>query len=118
MRQLRYFSHSPFCRKVRLVIGEKKIRVEPVLQRPWEHDVSLRSLPLLTEENGTTVTDARAIAEYLDESHAAPPLMPADPAARATARRWINHFDEGVWRDVTARPSEPPNTACLTSPSG
>ena len=102
MRQLRHFSHSPFCRKVRLVLGEKKLPVEAVLQRPWESGVPISSLPVLTDDNGTVFTDSRALAEYLDEENPAPPLMAGDAKTRALIRKWINHFDEGVWQDVTS----------------
>jgi glutathione S-transferase len=102
MRQLRYFSHSPFCRKIRLVLGEKKLPFEAMQQRPWESGVPLAALPALTEADGMVFTDSRAMAEYLDESHVAPPLMPADPKARAGVRKWINHIDECIWQDITS----------------
>jgi glutathione S-transferase len=36
MRRLHHFVLSPFCRKVRLVLGEKKLTFELVAERPWE----------------------------------------------------------------------------------
>jgi len=102
MRQLRHFSHSPFCRKVRLVLGEKKQPFDAVQLRPWESGVPVSGLPVLVEGNGDVFTDSRAIAEYLDEAHPAAPLMSGDPKSRALMRNWINHFDECVWRDVTS----------------
>ena len=36
MRRLYHQPLSPFCRKIRLVLAEKKIEVELVEERPWE----------------------------------------------------------------------------------
>ena len=102
MHRLRYFTHSPFCRKVRLVLGEKKIRVAEVSLRPWEHDVPLSSLPTLSTDRDVVLSDSRAIAEYLDETCPSLPLIAGDALTRATIRRWVNHLDECVWNDVTS----------------
>lgn len=42
-------------------------------------------LPAL-ETDGTVLTQSLAICAYLDETHPEPPLMPADPLARAKVR--------------------------------
>ena len=43
-------------------------------------------VPALTLDNGATLIQSLAIIEYLDETHPAPPLLPADPVARAHVR--------------------------------
>jgi maleylacetoacetate isomerase len=43
-------------------------------------------VPALTLEDGTTLTQSLAIIEWLDESYPLPPLLPADPNARARVR--------------------------------
>jgi maleylpyruvate isomerase len=43
-------------------------------------------LPSLVLDDGSVLTQSLAIIEYLDEVHPAPPLLPADPIARARAR--------------------------------
>ena len=101
MRQLRNFSLSPFCRKVRLVLGEKRIAFESVSVRPWESGTPLTSLPELLDEDGTVLSDCRAIAEFVNELDTNPSLLPGRPLDRAIARKWVNHFDESFWRDVT-----------------
>ncbi|MEQ1755584.1 MAG: glutathione S-transferase family protein [Micropepsaceae bacterium] len=101
MRQLRNFSLSPFCRKIRLVLGEKKLPFESVPLRPWENRVTLSALSELLEADGTSLTDSRAIAEFLNEQDSSMDLLPGHPVDRAVVRRWVNHFDECFWRDVT-----------------
>lgn len=101
MRQLRNFPLSPFCRKVRLVFGEKRIAFESVSVRPWESATSLTALPELLEEDGLLLSDGRAIAEFVNELDTNPSLLPGRPLDRALARKWVNHFDENFWREVT-----------------
>ncbi len=43
-------------------------------------------VPALELDDGTLLTQSMAIAEYLEETHPAPALLPADPVARAQAR--------------------------------
>ncbi|MEH3145584.1 MAG: maleylacetoacetate isomerase [Methylobacterium frigidaeris] len=43
-------------------------------------------VPTLVLDDGAVLTQSPAIVEYLEEVHPAPPLLPADPLARARAR--------------------------------
>ena len=45
-----------------------------------------RRVPALTLDNGDVLIQSLAIIEYLDEVFPAPPLLPADPVARAHVR--------------------------------
>ena len=45
-----------------------------------------RRVPALALDNGETLIQSLAIIEYLDEMHPEPPLLPADPVARAHVR--------------------------------
>ncbi|QQS12853.1 MAG: maleylacetoacetate isomerase [Rhodospirillales bacterium] len=45
-----------------------------------------RLVPALELDDGTVLAQSLAIIEYLEETHPAPPLLPADPAGRARAR--------------------------------
>ncbi len=45
-----------------------------------------RRVPALALDNGETLIQSLAIIEYLDETHPEPPLLPADPVARAHVR--------------------------------
>lgn len=106
MRRLYHLPLSPFCRKVRLVLAEKKIEVELVEERPWEERLDfLRQNPSgkvpMLKIDGLVLQDSNAICEYLEETHPTPPLMPRDPAQRAEVRRLVAWFDDKFHREVT-----------------
>lgn len=43
-------------------------------------------VPTLVTDGGTALSQSMAIIEYLDETHPSPPLLPAEPLARAQVR--------------------------------
>ena len=53
MKKLYHFSLSPFCRKIRLILGEKKIDVELIEEKFWlvkaSHDAYLKSNGVIHE---------------------------------------------------------------------
>ncbi len=106
MRRLYHQPLSPFCRKVRLVLAEKKIEVELVEEKPWEARMDYLRLnpsgkvPTLRMD-GVTLGESAAIVEYLEETHPNPPLLPAKPAERAEARRLACWFDDKFHHEVT-----------------
>jgi len=107
MLRLFHVPLSPFCRKVRLTLGEKRIEVELVEERYWEASTDfLRrnpagKVPVLRLE-GRMLAESQAICEYIDELHPSPPLMPKDAAARYEVRRLCNWFDDKFHHEVTA----------------
>lgn len=46
----------------------------------------MKAIPVLIDDDGTTLHQSMAILEYLDERYPDPPLMPRDPAGRARVR--------------------------------
>ena len=88
MRQLYHFWLSPFSRKVRLVLAEKKLEFELKAEPVWERRDAFLSLnpagevPVLEEEDGTVLCDSTVICEYLDGLNDPPVLIPRDPAGR------------------------------------
>lgn len=97
---------SPFCRKIRLVLGEKKVEVELVEEKPWERRMDyLRQNPSgkvpMLKLDGVTLAESNAIFEYLEEVFPEPPLLPKSPAARAEARRLASWFDDKFHHEVT-----------------
>ncbi len=102
MRRLHHFPLSPFSRKVRLVLAEKKLAFESIAERPWEPSPGTGVLPALIELNGRQLSDARAITEYLEETAGQAPLLPKDPFDRATIRGLVNHFDDNFAGEVTS----------------
>lgn len=107
MRRLYHLTLSPFCRKIRLVLAEKKIEVELVEEKPWERRMDFLRLnpagqvPVLKIDD-LVLADSGAIFEYLEETQPDPPLLPRDPAGRAEARRLCAWFDDKFHREVTA----------------
>ena len=88
--------------KVRLVLAEKGLqwkdnRIELLkLEQLRPEYLTINpsaTVPTLMHE-GRVVVESSIICEYLDETFPEPRLMPADPFARATARRWLKYHDE------------------------
>tara|TARA_Y100000815_G_scaffold269148_2_gene291376 strand:- start:12 stop:677 length:666 start_codon:yes stop_codon:yes gene_type:complete len=106
MNRLFHVPLSPFCRKVRLVLAEKKIEVELVEERYWEQDADfLRRNPAgkvpVLKLNGMFLAESQAICEYLDEVEPTPALMPRNPEERYEVRRLCGWFDDKFHNEVT-----------------
>ncbi|MEM7723321.1 MAG: glutathione S-transferase family protein [Pseudomonadota bacterium] len=106
MTRLYHFALSPFCRKVRLVLAEKKIDVDLVNEVYWEPTTEfLRRNPAgqvpVLKVDGMFLCESTAICEYLEETVPDPALMPADPKGRAEVRRLIGWFDDKFYDEVT-----------------
>lgn len=107
MVRLYHLPLSPYCRKIRLVLAEKRVQVELFEERPWErrHDFLRMNpagrVPVLVTGEGRTLSDSAAIFEYLEETVPEPPLLPQDPLARAEVRRVVAWFDDKFNAEVT-----------------
>lgn len=108
MARLYHVPLSPFCRKVRLSLAEKKLEVELVEERYWEEDPEFMrrnpagKVPVLKIDN-TTMTESAAICEYIEETRPEPSLMPSDPIARQEVRRLVGWFDDKFHQEVTSK---------------
>ena len=108
MMRLYHSPLSPFCRKVRLTLAEKRIEVELVEERYWERDPDFlrRSpagkVPVLKTDAGF-LTESGAICEWIEETHPEPTLMPSDATGRYEVRRLVQFFDDTFQNEVTAR---------------
>ncbi|MBI1238189.1 MAG: glutathione S-transferase family protein [Alphaproteobacteria bacterium] len=109
MRTLHHFALSPFCRKVRLALGEKRLPFTLAAENPYEGRDALFALnpagtvPVLVDEGGIVVPHSAAICEYLEEVYPVHPLIPGTAADRAEIRRLTFWFDEVFHREVTVR---------------
>ncbi|KEJ96921.1 glutathione S-transferase family protein [Sulfitobacter pseudonitzschiae] len=99
---------SPFCRKVRLSLAEKKIGVDLVEEKYWEADADfLRRNPAakvpVLQLDGIIMSESGPICEYLEETRPEPSLLPKDPVARLEVRRLVNWFDDKFHHEVTSK---------------
>jgi glutathione S-transferase len=103
------FGNSVCCQKVRITLVEKGLTWEARrvdLFKTEQYDPAYLKLnpkgvvPTLVHD-GVPVIESTLICEYIDETFAAPPLMPPDPAGRAAMRVWSKFIDEGVFDATT-----------------
>jgi glutathione S-transferase len=85
---------SPYTRKVRIVLAEKKIDCdfETVDVNPPENPVNahnpLGKVPALVMDDGSTLFDSRVIVEFLDAVSPLARLIPEENRERVAVRRW------------------------------
>jgi len=108
MRTLYHLWLSPHSRKVRIVLGEKKLEFDLQAEKVWDRREGFLRLnpagdvPVLVETNGTAISGGQVISEYLDEMHASPPLLGDGALERAEVRRLSAWFDEKFHAEVGA----------------
>ncbi len=108
MARLFHVPLSPFCRKVRLSLAEKKIEVELVEERYWEQDPEFMrrnpagKVPVLRLD-GIMMAESTAICEYIEETRSDPALLPTDPVQRLEVRRLVSWFDDKFHNEVTSK---------------
>jgi len=85
---------SPYTRKVRVVIVEKKIEFDLTLVdvAPIDNAVNthnpLGKIPTLVLDDGTPLYDSRVIVEFLDSASPISRLIPDEKRDRVAVRRW------------------------------
>ncbi|MDP2826592.1 MAG: glutathione S-transferase [Sulfuritalea sp.] len=85
---------SPYVRKIRIVLAEKKIDYDLVLDSPWAEGNQVAALnplgkvPVLVLDDDSTLYDSRVIAEYLDMVAPNNRLLPASGRERISVKRW------------------------------
>jgi glutathione S-transferase len=100
---------SPYVRKVRVVMAEKKLDYQFVPANPWEPQSAvtganpLGKVPCLVMEGGEAVFDSRVIVEYLDTLSPVGKLIPAPGRERAEVKTWEALADGVLDAGVLAR---------------
>lgn len=84
---------SPYVRKVRVVMAEKKLDFQLELEDVWGREDILKSNPLgkvpcLVMEGGDAIFDSRVIVEYLDTLSPVGKLIPPSGRERIEVRTW------------------------------
>jgi glutathione S-transferase len=107
MRILYHLPLSPYSRKVRLALAEKRIPFDLRAERVWERREEFLAMnpactvPVLQDGNGLVLADSYAICEYLDEAYPDGPLLGRTLAERAEVRRLVAWFDVKFYAEVT-----------------
>jgi glutathione S-transferase len=84
---------SPYVRKVRIVMAEKRLDYQMELEDVWNRDTIMKSNPLgkvptLVMEGGEAVFDSRVIVEYVDTLSPVGKLIPDRGRERTEVRTW------------------------------
>ncbi|HYD32721.1 MAG TPA: glutathione S-transferase family protein [Azospirillaceae bacterium] len=107
MRTLYHHPLSALSRQVRVVLAEKGLEFDCVLEKHWERRPDLLALnpagevPVLVEPDGEVISGGNVICEYLDESYPDVPLIGPTTLERAEVRRLVAWFAEKFAREVT-----------------
>ena len=100
---------SPYARKVRVVMAEKKLDYQYVIEDVWAPDSTitesnpLGKVPCLVMEGGEAVFDSRVIVEYLDTLSPVGKLIPAQGRERAEVKTWEALADGLLDASILAR---------------
>ena len=85
---------SPYTRKVRIVLAEKRIDCDVEIvdvnapANPVTRDNPLGKIPTLVLDDGTALYDSRVIVEFLDNVSPIARLIPDENRERVAVRRW------------------------------
>ncbi|HSF47672.1 MAG TPA: glutathione S-transferase N-terminal domain-containing protein [Burkholderiales bacterium] len=85
---------SPYVRKVRVVMAEKRIDYDFEVDIPWNADSRvpqhnpLGKVPVLLLDDGLVLFDSRVIVEYLDHVSPVNKLIPETNRQRIQVKRW------------------------------
>ena len=85
---------SPYVRKVRIVMAEKKLEYQFVLEDVWAASTTidqanpLGKVPCLVMEGAEAMFDSRVIVEYLDTLSPVGKLIPPSGRERAEVKTW------------------------------
>src|SRR5712671_898206 len=93
---------SPYTRKVRIVLAEKKIDYDFEIDNPWKADARaaklnpLGKVPVLELDDGRTLFDSRVIVGFLDNASPISRLVPAENRERGEApQRAVDRAPDG-----------------------
>jgi glutathione S-transferase len=100
---------SPYVRKVRIVMAEKKLDYEFVTEDVWAADTTIQQsnplgkVPCLVMEGGEALFDSRVIVEYLDTLSPVGKLIPPVGRERAEVKTWEALADGVLDASILAR---------------
>ena len=121
---------SPYVRKVRVVLAEKKLDYDFELDNAWGAETAIHlsnplgKVPCLIMDDGSSMYDSRVIAEYLDTLTPVCKLLPPNGRDRADVKVW-EALSDGVADaailarlEKTLRPAEQQSAAWIERQMG
>jgi glutathione S-transferase len=121
---------SPYVRKVRVVLAEKKLDYDFALENVWGAETAIHlsnplgKVPCLIMEDGSPMYDSRVIAEYLDTLTPVCKLLPPNGRDRADVKVW-EALSDGVADaailarlETTLRPADQQSAAWIERQMG
>lgn len=121
---------SPYVRKVRVVLAEKKLDYVYELEDVWTAETKIHlsnplgKVPCLIMEDGSSMYDSRVIAEYLDTLTPVCKLLPPNGRDRADVKVWealadgVTDAAVLVRLERTLRPAEQQSAAWMERQMG
>ena len=106
MIKLYYFSLCPFARIARMILDEKRIEYELVIEKYWQRNIELArvnpayELPVIVGDN-FAIADINAVIEYLDEQYPQMPMFYKTSLEKAEQRRIIGWYNRKFYYEVT-----------------
>ncbi len=121
---------SPYVRKVRVVLAEKKLDYVYELEDVWTAETRIHlsnplgKVPCLIMDDGSSMYDSRVIAEYLDTLTPVCKLLPPNGRDRADVKVWealadgVTDAAVLVRLEKTLRPAEQQSAAWMDRQMG
>jgi glutathione S-transferase len=97
---------SPYARKVRLILAEKRLPFELRIEKVWQRRPEYLELnpactvPTMIEDNGLVIPDSAVICEYLEEAYPDTALLGRTLGERVEIRRLVGWFDHKFASEV------------------
>ncbi len=109
MPKVYHFALDPFCRRLRLMLGEFGMEAELIEVRPWEAPPEFLRIspfgdvPVFMDDDGAVVSGIVAAGEYLEETRGTPErtLYGTTAAEKAETRMLLSWFEGRFFHEVT-----------------
>lgn len=107
MLKIYHYPLCPFSRKLRIILKEKKINFELIIEKYWERRYEFVCInpaaetPVIIDQNNDCIAGNYAIYEYLEELNPEPPLFLPLIKQKAEIRRLVDWFDHKFFQEVT-----------------
>ncbi|MBC7393126.1 MAG: glutathione S-transferase N-terminal domain-containing protein [Variovorax sp.] len=101
---------SPYVRKVRVVLAEKRLDYQFVIEDVWAADTTISTsnplgkVPCLIMDGSEAMFDSRVIVEYLDTLSPVGKLIPAQSRERAEVKTWEALPEGDMYAGIAWRP--------------